>query len=208
MIEAIFRELANGLIAEPSHGLFRRGFRAMVDQEIETTDMNRLLFESFRSAHLHLKDAERQLDNSPKEWQHIEYARLAFVDAVHLDAWLPAVRAACYAGFCHRLRGEPQELDWYERSLSMILAIETRLEKKLTNNVLPMAGATAVFSSPLLDLQAVLATDRMQYVRKNLHAQMQIANEHKDAISTIVRITQRASRLKEIHEEGRLLRGF
>jgi hypothetical protein len=201
MIEAIFGDLARGIIATPAHGRFRRGFRAMIDQEIETAEMNRLLSELFMSARVYLKKAELELENSPVERQHIEYARLAFVKAVHLDASLPAARAACYAGFCHRLRGEPQELTWYERSLSMIAAIKTCLEKKVVNQSLPMADAMVVFSSPLLDLSGILASDCMRCVRNNLDAQLQMVNEHKEAMIAIVRVTKRTSRSKRVQEE-------
>jgi hypothetical protein len=160
------------------------------------------------SALVHLKKAELELENSPAERQHIEYARLAFVNAVNLDASLPAARAACYAGFCHRLRGEPQELTWYERSLSRIAAIKICLEKQIANQRLPMADAMVVFSSPLLDLSGILASDCMRCVRKSLDAQMQTIDEHKEAMSAIVRITKRTSRSKKVHEEGRRLRAF
>jgi hypothetical protein len=196
MMEAIFGDLARGIIATPAHGRFRRGFRAMIDQEIETAEMNRLLSALFMNARVHLKNAELELENSPAERQHLEYARLEFVNAVHLDASLPAARAACYAGFCHRLRGEPQELTWYERSLSMIAAIKICLEKKVANKSLPMADAMVVFGSPILDFSALLALDCMRCVRKNLDAQMQILNEHKEAMIAIVRITKRTSHLK------------
>jgi hypothetical protein len=208
MIEAIFGDLAREIIATPAHGRIRHGFRAMINQEIETAEMNRLLSELFMSALFHLEKAELELENSPAERQHLEYARLAFVNAVHLDASLPAARAACYAGFCHRLRGEPQELTWYERSLSMIVAIKTCLEKKVANRSLPMADAMLVFSSPILDFSALLALDCMRCVRKNLDAQMQMLNEHEEAMIAIVRMTKRTSRSKTVQEAGRRLEAF
>jgi hypothetical protein len=71
-----------------------------------------------------------------------------------------------------------------------------------------MADAMVVFSSPLLDLSGILASDCMRCVRKNLDAQMQMVNEHEEAMSAIVRITKRTSRSKKVQEEGRRLRAF
>jgi hypothetical protein len=71
-----------------------------------------------------------------------------------------------------------------------------------------MADAMVVFGSPILDFSALLALDCMRRVRKNLDAQMQILNEHKEAMIAIVRITKRTSHLKEVQEEGRRLGAF
>jgi hypothetical protein len=204
MLEAIFGDLVKGLVVESLHGRFRRGFRAMIDQEIATTEMNKSVSQLFSTALSHLKNAELELESSPTERQQIEYARLAFVDLVHLDASLPAVRAACYAGFCHRLKDEPEERTCYERSLAMIVAIETRLGEKVTEKSLPIAGAVAVFSSPLLDLPAIFAPGCVQRVRKNLDAQFQIVSEHKEAINAVVKITKRNIALGSAWRSARL----
>jgi hypothetical protein len=71
-----------------------------------------------------------------------------------------------------------------------------------------MADAMVLYSSPPLDPSGILASDCMRYVQKNLDAQMQMVNQHKEAMSAIVSITKRTSRSKKMQEEGRRLRRF
>jgi hypothetical protein len=96
----------------------------MIDQEIETTETGKPTSRLFDSTLFELQSAARERRGSAAENQHVELARLALVEAAHLDPSLTAARAALYAGFCHRLRSEPQELEWYERSFERILAVE------------------------------------------------------------------------------------
>jgi hypothetical protein len=205
VIEAIFAGFTKTLLVDPLTECIRMGFRAMVEQEIETTDLNRLISEPMRSAHSHLRNAEFEA-NEGRRREHLEYARLDFVKAANQDAPLPAARAACYAGFCHRLRGETQELDWYERSRSMIVEIETGLETKLARildpnklrgttkaaKTLQGAALVAALWAPItlaapVAIPAIVTGAFLLKVRKNLNGQLQTVREHKDAVNAIIK---------------------
>jgi hypothetical protein len=197
VIEAIFGDLIKDLVAEPLYHRFQRGFLAMIDQEIETTETGKPTSRLFDSTLFELQSAARELRGSAAENQHVELARLALVEAAHLDPSLTAARAALYAGFCHRLRSEPQELEWYERSFERILAVEARLAQRAVNQSLPLAGVMARSDSPMLDLPALFAVACRRGLQNNLQVQRQTVREHKEAVAAVVKTIQRRVRWQE-----------
>ena len=189
----------------------------MAEQEILETDVNRLVSQPFRSANSHLQNAALELENVSRQQEHVEYARLDFIKASDLDAPLPAARAAFYVGLCHHLRHEPKhELLWYERSLSMLSEVETKLEKKRNDlpslkkmlsqaaKLLPsgaglpawtgkmaVLGGLIGLSPALLPLLPLLPLGMSmevfcQKVADNLDTQLQIVRDHKQAIQVVI----------------------
>src|SRR5438045_1721068 len=99
MIETIFVAFLQNLATSSVNEGLRRAFRAVVEQEIETTDPNRLVTQPLRTGYAHLKKAELEPEDTSRQREYLNYAMLEFTKAADLDAPLPAARAACYAGF-------------------------------------------------------------------------------------------------------------
>jgi hypothetical protein len=187
VLEAIFGALVKDLTAEPLYQSFRRGFGAMVDQEVETTEMGKPMFKLFTQALSHLRNAAREPPGSITEHQHIELACKTFVQAAQLDNSLVAARASFYAGFCHRLLEQAQELSWYERSLEMVSAIGARVARKAMSQSLPLASVTARSDSPMVDYPALFAIACRRCLQKNFRALQQTVREHEEAVAAIVK---------------------
>jgi hypothetical protein len=195
VIEAIFWDLVKDLIAERMYHRIRRGFTALVAQEIATTEMGGRALVLFGRALDHLQNTGTEPQGLPGESRHIESARLAFVETVRDNNSLVAARAAFYAGLCHRLRDERQELKWYVRSLEIILGFEARIFQRAVNQSLPLAGFSARSDSPILDLPALFAVSCVPCLRKNLQVQRQTVREHKEAVADVIKRVQRTGRL-------------
>ncbi|HLJ26105.1 MAG TPA: hypothetical protein VKY85_05300 [Candidatus Angelobacter sp.] len=115
MIDMIFLDLIKSLVIGSVTDGLQRAFRAMVEQEIETLDPNRLITQPLRTGFAHLRKAEVEPENTARQQEFLNYAMLEFTKAADQDAPLPAARATCYAGFCHHLLHESrQETACYE----------------------------------------------------------------------------------------------
>jgi hypothetical protein len=126
MIEQLLVGLAARGVGDGIYAIFR----SLIRQEITELNSERLLTEPFRTALLHLQNAEVEHDEDRRR-QHLEYARLEFMKASNLDAPLASARAAFYVGICHHLRNETHnELSCYKRSIAMMSALEDDLRAK------------------------------------------------------------------------------
>jgi hypothetical protein len=171
MVEVIFVDFAKGVAAAILKERITLAFRAVVEQEINTTDVNRLVSQPFRTALAHLENAALEPEGTPRHRQFLEYALLEFTKAADLDAPLPAARAAFYAGFCHHLCQEPRhEQHWYERSLSMTRKMEADLTKKLKSKLWRLA----VYVAPVEELARAYQV--------NLLRQLTTVLQHREAI--------------------------
>jgi hypothetical protein len=153
----LFVALITGLVDEWAADALYAAFCAVVKRENEVLVMlKRIVSEPLLSALDFLEDAANEVSDPQRRLADVEQARLNFVKASNLDFPLPAARAAFYVGVCHHLRQRTaHELRWYERSYSMMSALEdsTREEgiREMAINPLnlfrvPVKGLVEIFT--------------------------------------------------------------
>jgi hypothetical protein len=184
MHQKFFVHFATHLAEEVLRDGVLQAFRELLKQETQEANIRRIVSEPLRTAYDHLDDAVLQVNDVVRYRQHVENARLKFIEASHVDSPLRAAHGAFYAGVCFHLLGESMnELRWYERSLSMLVDEHNRRLKKnaIANGVLFLGPMVAPVWSLLRE--AVL-TDEIVAVETAIEeAQTRHAQQFTECVS-------------------------